>query len=137
VTMVPSKRHPFWAERQFGRGVGTVLVLIGVWLLWRGSSGPVVRTTVGSGLLLVVSGFAYPRVLVWLNRLWMRLAEALSFVSTRVVLGLVFFLAVTPTGVVKRLTGWDPLGRRRSRRESYWVPYPERQRDPKHFEKMF
>ena len=65
------------------------------------------------------------------------LAEALSFVSTRVVLGLVFFLAVTPTGVVKRLTGWDPLGRRRSRRESYWVPYPERQRDPKHFEKMF
>ena len=67
----------------------------------------------------------------------MRLADGLSFVSTRIVLGLVFFLAVTPIGVVKRFTGWDPLGRRRSRRDSYWVAYSERQHDPKHFEKMF
>ena len=76
--MVPSKRHPYWAERQFGRGVGTVLVLIGVWLLWRESQVLVVRTILGLGLLLVVSGVASPRVLVWPNRLWMRLAEALS-----------------------------------------------------------
>ena len=85
--MVPSTRHPFWAERQFGSGVGTVLTLVGAWFLWRGSTAVVARTFFGCGLLLVLLGFAYPRVLVWPNRLWMRLAEALSFVSTRVVLG--------------------------------------------------
>ena len=39
----------------------------------------------------------------------MKLANGLSFVSTRVILALVFFLVITPLGVVKRLTGWDPL----------------------------
>lgn len=135
--MIPSKRHRFWAERQFGRGVGTVLVLLGTWLLWRGSASFMVNTAFGVGLALVSLGVVYPRALIQLNRVWMRLADVLSFVSTRVVLGLVFFLAVTPIGVVKRLTGWDPLGRRRSRSETYWVRYPERQHDPKHFEKMF
>ena len=65
------------------------------------------------------------------------MAEGLSWVSARVVLGLVFSVAVTPIGLVKRLTGWDPLGRRRAPAESYWVPYSARQNDPKHFERMF
>ena len=134
---MPTKRQPYWAERQFGRGVGTVLVLVGAWFLWRGSTSLAVRTVFGVGVSLLAFGFVYARALVWPNRLWMRLADGLSFVSTRIVLGLVFFLAVTPIGVVKRFTGWDPLGRRRSRRDSYWVAYSERQHDPKHFEKMF
>lgn len=95
------------------------------------------RTIFGVGVLLLAFGFVYARALVWPNRLWMRLADGLSFVSTRIVLGLDFFLAVTPIGVVKRFTGWNPLGRRRSRLDSYWVPYSERQHNPKHFEKMF
>jgi hypothetical protein len=67
----------------------------------------------------------------------MLLAEGLSFVTTRVILALVFFLVVTPIGVVKRLMGWDPLSRRAERRASYWQPYSERQRNPRHYEKMF
>ena len=134
---MPSKRKPYWAERQFGRGVGTVLILLGAWFLWRGSPSLAVRTILAVGLSLFALSVVYARALVWPNRLWMRLADALSFVSTRIVLALVFFLAVTPIGVAKRLTGWDPLGRRRSRRDSYWVPYSERQHNPRHFEKMF
>ena len=67
----------------------------------------------------------------------MALAEGLSFVMTRVVLGIVFFLVVTPIGAIKRLTGWDPLRRRSRPAPSYWGAYPERQRDPRHYEKMF
>lgn len=124
-------------ERQFGRGVGTVLTLMGAWLIWRSASPTAGGTLAGLGVLLLTLGFVYPRVLVYPNRGWMKLANGLSFVSTRVILALVFFLVVTPLGVVKRLTGWDPLGRRRPPQESYWVPYPPRLRDPKHLEKMF
>ena len=133
----PTKRHPLWAERQFGRGVGPILVVIGGWLTWRGGLIPVAPVVLGLGALLLVLATVSPRVLVWPNRGWMRLAEALSFLSTRLVLGIVFFLAVTPIGTFKRLTGWDPLGRRRQPQESYWVPYPERVHDTTHFEKMF
>ena len=137
MNMTPSTPPVLWEERQFGRTVGVLLALIGVWLNWDGP-----RSTVGMfilvlGLLLVVLAVTYPRALIYPNRMWMRLAEVLAYVSTRVILGFVFFAVVTPIGVTKRLTGWDPLGRRRSNQESYWVPYAERQHDRKHFEKMF
>jgi hypothetical protein len=67
----------------------------------------------------------------------MGLAEALGFVTTRVILGVIYFLFVTPIGFVRRLSGGDPLGRRARRAESYWKPYTERRRDPKHYEKMY
>jgi len=67
----------------------------------------------------------------------MLLAEGLSFITTRIILGIVFFLIITPIGVVKRLSGWDPLERRSAPKPSYWKPYSDRQRDPRHYEKMF
>ena len=105
--------------------------------MWREASVLFSRTLLGIGGVLLMLGFVYPRALVWPNRIWMRFAEALSYVMTRVILGIVFFLVLTPIGLVRRMTGWDPLGRRRAPGESYWVPYPERQHDPKHLEKMF
>ena len=137
MNMTPSKLPVLWQERQFGRTVGVVLALIGVWLNWDGPRSTVGMCLLVFGLLLVVLAVTYPRALVRLNRMWMGLAEVLAYVSTRVILGFVFFVVVTPIGVIKRLTGWDPLGRRRSNQQSYWVPYSERQHDRKHFEKMF
>ena len=137
MTAAPTKRHPFWAERQFGRGVGGIFCLIGGWLIWQATRPTVGWTVLALGVLLLLFGSVYPPALVWPNRVWMRMAGGLSWVSTRVVLGLVFLIAVTPIGLVKRLTGWDPLGRRRAAAESYWKPYPPRQHDPTHFERMF
>jgi hypothetical protein len=79
----------------------------------------------------------FPRALIWPNKAWLALAEALSFVTTRIILAVVFFGIVTPIGLVKRLFGWDPLQRRAAPAGSYWKPYGERQRDPRHYEKMF
>jgi hypothetical protein len=56
----------------------------------------------------IVTLFA-PAVLAPLNRLWMRLAIALSKVTTPVVMAVLFFGTVLPTGLVMRLLGKDPL----------------------------
>jgi hypothetical protein len=131
------KKHPFRNEREFGLIVGGVFVLLGAWWLYRGKFVSAAHVLLPLGALLIFLGLLWPRVLVLPNRAWMLLAEALSFVTTRIILALVFFLVVTPIGVVKRLTGWDPLNRRGARSDSYWKPYSERQRDPRHYEKMF
>jgi hypothetical protein len=89
------------------------------------------------GALLVLLGVLLPRALVWPNKAWMALAEVLAFVTTRIILAFVFFGIVTPIGIVKRRFGWDPLQRRAVAADSYWKPYTERQRDPRHYEKMF
>src|SRR5712664_2398106 len=131
------KQRSFRVEREFGLIVGSIFVLLGGWWLYRGKLNTAAHITLPLGSLLILFGLFWPRALVVPNRAWMLLAEGLSFVVTRIILGLVFFLVITPIGVVKRLSGWDPLSRRGARSASYWKPYSERQRDPRHYEKMF
>ena len=125
------------AEREFGLIVGGVLVLLSAWWLYRGKFPAVSEITLPIGAVLVLLGLVFPRALVLPNRAWMAFAEVLSWVTTRIILAFVFFVIVTPIGVVKRLFGWDPLQRRAPASDSYWKPYSERQRDPRHYEKMF
>lgn len=131
------KKQSFRREREFGLVVGSVFLLLTGWWFYRGKFSTASHVTLPLGSLLVLLGLLWPRSLVWPNRAWMLLAEALSYVTTRIILGIVFFLIMTPIGVVKRLLGWDPLERRSGSRVSYWKPYSERQRDPRHYEKMY
>jgi Saxitoxin biosynthesis operon protein SxtJ len=124
-------------EREFGLIVGGVLSLLSLWWLYRGKFGVVPQVTLPLGAVLVLLAIVFPKALVLPNKAWMAFAEVLSFITTRIILAVVFFAIVTPIGVIKRLFGWDPLNRRAARSESYWRPYSERQRNPRHYEKMF
>jgi saxitoxin biosynthesis operon SxtJ-like protein len=129
------KRRTFRAEREFGLLVGAVFSLLGLWWLYRGKFATAAYVFTISGAVLVLLGAVVPRVLVVPRKLWMKLAEALSFVSSRIILAIVFFLVLTPIGLIKRALGWDPLERRSGSRESLWQPYPARH--AKHYEKMY
>ncbi len=131
------KKRSFRIEREFGLIVGAVFVLLGAWWIYRVKFTSAAHVILPLGGLLILLGLVLPRALIYPNKVWMKLAEVLSFVMTRIILGIVFFLVVTPIGVVKRLFGWDPLNRRGGRSASYWKPYSDRQRDPRHYEKMF
>jgi len=125
------------AEREFGLIVGGVLLLLSSWWIYRGKFHSATQLTLPLASLLLLLGVIFPRALVYPNKVWMVLAEVLSFISTRIVLAFVYFAILTPIGVVKRLFGWDPLNRRAARSDTYWRPYSERQRDSRHYEKMF
>jgi len=133
----PVKQRPFRAEREFGLIVGGFVLLLSLWWIYRGKFHLLHQLTLPLGAALVILGLIIPRALVIPNKGWMALAEALSFVSTRVILAFVFFLIVTPIGFAKRLFGWDPLNRRAAASETYWRPYSARQKDHRHYEKMF
>lgn len=131
------QRRSYLIERNFGIVVGGVFAALGGWWLFRGKFHTVAPYVLGIGALLVVVGVTFPRALVIPNRLWMGLAEALSFVMTRVILGLIFFLVAMPIGLIRKMLGGDPLNRRRDAEESYWRPYQTRQLDRRHYEKMY
>jgi len=131
------KKRSYRTEREFGLIVGGVFLLLSAWWFYRGKFPTRSHITLPVGALLVFLGLVLPQALVWPNKAWMALAEVLSFVSTRIILAFVFFGVLTPIGLIKRMFGWDPLHRRAGSSDSYWKPYSERQRDARHYEKMF
>ncbi|MGI9104817.1 MAG: SxtJ family membrane protein [Pyrinomonadaceae bacterium] len=137
IARLGQKKRSYRAERDFGLLVGGVLLATGGWWLYRGKYQTLAVALCGSGATLALLGAVCPKALIVPNRLWMGLAEAMGFVMTRVILALVFFLVVTPTGLLRKLFGGDPLNRRAARAESYWKPYSERRKDPRHYEKMY
>lgn len=128
-------KGPANPERSFGLSVGGVLCGIAALLLWRHR---IARAEVigGLGAVLVVLGWLRPRLLAWPSALWWRFAKALAYVNTRLLLTVLFALVLTPIGLLWRLTGKDPLARRRSRYVG-WTTYPARYRDRKHYDRMY
>ena len=132
-----TSKTSFRVEREFGLIVGSMLILLGSWWLYRNHWLMVAKGFLGIGSVLVILGLLLPRSLVYPNRAWMALAKLLSLITTPIILAIIFFLVVMPIGFLKRLSGWDPLRRRAPSAQSYWAPYNTRQKDPRHFERMF
>lgn len=61
-------------------------------------------------VLFAVPALALPRALGPVHKVWMRIGHALGWVNTRILLTAVFYLIVTPMGLVMRAFGKDPLG---------------------------
>jgi hypothetical protein len=68
---------------------------------------------------------------------WMRLAHALGWINSRILLALIFYLVITPMGLVQRLVGRDALRRRGSGSASYWIPRTEPKQSKEQFERLF
>lgn len=106
--------------RRFGITVAIPLALLAGLGVWRGH---LVLPIVLGGLAILLAGLAVvaPNLLSPVHRVWMQVAYALGWFNTRVLLAIVYFLVMTPIGIVMRLLGRDPLDRRLGDRPSYWV----------------
>lgn len=66
--------------------------------------------------------FTYPKVLAPLNRLWFQFGMLLGRFVAPIVMSLIYFLAVTPTGLVMRMLGHDLLRNKIDKSaKSYWI----------------
>ena len=137
MTEIIRRKKSWRTEREFGLIVGGMLLLLSSWWIYRGKFHVATQIAMPIGAVLVLLGIIIPRLLYYPNKAWMAFAEVLSYISTRIILAFVYFVVITPIGLIKRLSGWDPLNRRTAHRESYWQDYSPRQRDPRHYEKMY
>jgi hypothetical protein len=96
--------------RNFGLIVGGIFGAIGLWpALIRGGDA---RTwCLVLAVLLIVPAVTAPTLLWPAHRAWMTLGSVLGWVNTRIILGIVFFVVITPMGLVIRLFGRDPMQR--------------------------
>lgn len=89
-----------------------------------------------SGVLLVPT-LLQPR---WLNAIyhpWMKLGHVLGWINTRIILGLLYFVLITPMGILMRLLGKDPMDRGFDKSLASYRKTIATTSDPKHMEKPF
>jgi hypothetical protein len=130
-----SRKGPANPERSFGISVGGVLCLLAALLIWRGRVGRA-ELFGGVGVVLVIFGLVYPRLLKWPSAIWWRFALLLGHVMARVWLTVLFAVVLVPVSAFWRLIGKDPLTRQRKHWPG-WSPYPARYRDSKHYSRMY
>ncbi len=124
--------------RQFGLMVGSVLVLIGLWKLYQGKH-EIIRITLWSiGGSLVITGVIVPVLLTPVYWVWVKLAHLLGWINTRLLLGIIFFVIITPMAIVMKVFGRDALNRKIDKdTDSYWVPRPSIESIKEYCERQF
>ena len=120
-------RHTDAAQlRKFGLLVGGIFCAIGLWPAVIRGAGPRSWALV-AGVLLLAPALLAPRILAPVYRIWMTVGEALGWINTRILLGVVFYGLITPMGLIRRLRSEDPMRRRHDPgAQSYRVPKPPR-----------
>lgn len=96
--------------RSFGLIVGGAFLLIGAWPAVR--RGENMRTwSVVVAALLLAPALVIPTALRPVYTVWMAIGEVLGRINTKIILGLAFYIVLTPIGLVLRLLGHDPMHR--------------------------
>lgn len=105
--------------RRFGLTLGTAFAALGGLLWWRGR--PTIAIIAWSlSVSLFLAALLVPRQLEVVERVWMGLARQISRVTTPVLMAVVYFLVITPIGIIVRLVRRNPLSPPESG-GSYWV----------------
>lgn len=122
------------SERAFGAVLGAVFLLIALWPLLEGA-GLRLWALALAALFLAAAALA-PGALAPLNRIWFRFGMLLHRIVSPLAMALLFYLTVTPTALILRLAGKDPLRLKFDRAaKSYWIerappgPAPETMRN--------
>ena len=116
--------------------VGGALLVIAAFQWRRGAPQWVWVALIALAAVLLIAAALVPSLLRPVYRGWMRLGEVLGWVNTRVLLTLIFFLVVTPIGLLMRLFGRSPIAVKR-RNDSYWLDVEPHSYGDRHVEKQF
>jgi hypothetical protein len=107
-------------NRKFGWFFAAVSALLGAYAYWK------VWTEVATAALILSALFAAaalvaPQLLSPLNRLWYGLGLLLGKIVSPIVLGIIFFILITPISLITRLFGRDELKIKKRCVDSYWI----------------
>lgn len=109
------------SERSFGFVFATVFTIIGLWPLKMG--GDIRFWPLASAAIILLMALALPSALRPFNYVWFKFGQLLHHVVTPVIMGALFYLVVSPVGMLMRATGKDPLRLKQNlAATSYWIP---------------
>ena len=72
-------------------------------------------------LIFLISGLLNFRILSPLNKIWFKFGILLGSFISPIIMGIVFFVIVTPTALVMKVLGKNLLNLKRKNKKTYWI----------------
>jgi hypothetical protein len=108
------------SNKKFGVFFSIVFILVAIYVYWRFKNNSAIFALILS-TFFAVAAFLAPQLLNPLNCLWYGFGLLLGKIMSPIVLGIIFFVLITPISLVTRLFGRDEMKMKKRSVESYWV----------------
>ena len=72
-------------------------------------------------LIFLVLGLLDSKILTPLNKIWFKFGILLGKIISPLVMGIIFFLVVTPIGIIMKILKKDLLNLKYNKNKSYWI----------------
>ena len=76
-------------------------------------------------LTFLILGLMNSKILTPLNKIWFKFGILLGSFVSPIVMGIVFFIIVTPTSIIMKLLGKNLLNLKRTNKSTYWIERPK------------
>ena len=108
------------SNRSFGIVFFIFFLILSLWPIFKGEEIKINLLIIS--ILFLVLGLMKSRFLTPLNIIWFKFGILLGKFVSPIVMGIIFFLVVTPTGYIMRLIGKDLLRLKKNKnKNSYWI----------------
>ena len=107
------------SNRSFGIVFFIVFLLIALYPLLKGNDLRIWSLVVS--FVFLVLGLINSKILTPLNRLWFKFGLLLGRFISPLIMGIIFFVVVTPIGIMMRLLKKDLLNLKYNKKETYWI----------------
>ena len=111
------------SNRSFGIVFFIVFILIAFYPLI--NQGEVRIWSIVISLFFFILGITNSKILTPLNRIWFKFGLFLGKIISPIIMGIIFFLVVTPIGLIMRLFGKDVINLKFDSNKSYWIEKTE------------
>ena len=107
------------SNRSFGFVFATVFFLIAIYPLI--NSGEIKNWSIIVSIIFLILGLINSRLLSPLNNLWFKFGIYLGKIISPIIMGIIFFLVVTPIGLIMKILKKDLLNLRYNSKKTYWI----------------
>ena len=107
------------SNRSFGVVFFVVFLLIGLWPILKGNEIRIWSIVIS--LIFLILGILNSKILTPFNKVWFRFGIFLGNFISPIIMGIVFFLVVTQTGLIMKLFRKDLINLRKNNSSTYWI----------------
>ena len=107
------------SNRNFGIVFSIVFLIIAIWPILNQNEIRIWSMMIS--FIFLILGLINSKFLSPLNKSWFKFGLILGSVIAPVVMGVIYFLVVTPTGLIMKALGKDILGLKRNKNSTYWL----------------